>query len=57
MLGGMQIEQKLNQSPLQSRSQPGIEEKSAPGKLRSPLEIDQTQSLTEFHMRLGLEVK
>ena len=57
MLAGVQIEQKLNQSPFQPRPPASVKQKPRPGELRRPREIDQAQAFAELDMRFRFEIQ
>jgi hypothetical protein len=57
MLVRMQIQQELNQRPLQLRAPVGEENESAAGKLGRARKIHQPQTLADLDMGPGLETE
>jgi len=57
VLSCVQIEHKVGERPLQSRTQRPIHRKSRAGNLRGPLQIENSEMFAKFPVRLSFEVK
>jgi hypothetical protein len=55
VLGDVQIEQKLDQRPLQARAPVGVEQKAAAGKFCGPRKIHQLERFAQFDVGFRLE--
>ena len=53
----MQVQQKLDQRPLQPRAPVRVKQKSAAGQFRGAREIHQLEDSHNFDVRLGLEIE
>jgi hypothetical protein len=51
----VEVEEKLDQRPFQPGATVRVEQETAAGKLGGPREIDQPQTLAQFHMRARLK--
>ena len=56
-VGGVGVDEVVQQRPLQSCAHAGVHPVTGTGQLDAPLVVDQAQVLAQVHMVLGLEIK